>query len=78
MPDGSFLAVGSVGYELWDRDRRDEAEARGLSIYDHDPIIAQQLPGHLVVSGHRLVVIRSRDRVPPGSDAPGRYRGTRQ
>ena len=62
MPDGSFLAVGSVGYELWDPDRRDEAEARGFSSYDHDPIIAQQLPGHLVVSGHRLVVIRSTDR----------------
>ncbi len=61
MPDGSFLAVGSVGYELWDPSRRAEAEARGLRVMD-DAIINRQLPGKLVVSGHRLVAIRSRDR----------------
>lgn len=61
MPDGSFLAVGSIGHELWDPARRAEAEARGLRAFD-DAIINQQLPGKLVVSGHRLVVIRSRDQ----------------
>ncbi len=61
MPDGSFMAVGSVGHELWDFGRRAEAEARGLRIIE-DEIISQQLPGKLVVSGHRLVVIRSQDK----------------
>ncbi|MEE2658224.1 MAG: sialidase family protein [Candidatus Latescibacterota bacterium] len=60
MPNGRFVAVGSVGYELWDPGRRDEAEARGLQIYEGD-IINQQFPGKLIVSGHQLVAIRSRD-----------------
>ena len=61
LPDGTLMAVGSVGYELWDLERRSEAEARGLVVYD-DAIINQQLPGKLVVSGHRLCAIRSRDQ----------------
>ena len=61
LPDGTWMAVGSVGYECWNLDRRAEAEARGLRIIEDD-IVSGQLPGKLVVSGHRLSVIRSRDQ----------------
>ena len=61
LPDGTFMAVGSVGQETWDPDRRAEAEARGLRVHD-DHLIAQAYPGKLVVGGHRLSVIRSSDR----------------
>ena len=62
MPDGSFVAVASVGHELWDPERRAEADARGLRVFDKDAIINQMLPDHLVVSGHQLAVIRSHDQ----------------
>ncbi len=61
LPDGTWMAVGSVGYECWEPGRRAEAKARGLRIVE-DEIVNGQLPGRLVVSGHRLSVIRSRDR----------------
>ena len=61
LPDGTWMAVASVGYECWDPSRRAEAEARGLEIHEDD-IARRLLPGKLVVAGHRLSVIRSRDR----------------
>ena len=56
MPDGSWLAVGFSGYELWDPERLPEAEARGLRFREDE-----HFPGKLMVSSYKLVVIRSRD-----------------
>ena len=56
LPDGSYRAVTSVGFEVWPLERRAEAEGRGLSVDDHE-----QLPGQLLVGGHRLVSIASHD-----------------
>ena len=56
MPDGSFVGASTAGYELWDLERRAEAEARGLEAREH-----QHIPGKLLVRSYQLVVIRSRD-----------------
>jgi hypothetical protein len=61
LPDGTFMAVGSIGQEPWDPERRAEAEARGLRVYDDD-LLSGAYDGKLVVGGHRLAVIRSADR----------------
>ncbi len=60
LPDGTFMAVGSIGQEPWDPERRAEAEARGLRIHD-DELITSAYGGRLVVGGHRLAVVRSAD-----------------
>ena len=35
LPDGTFMAVASVGHEFWTLDRREEAEARGLRFVEN-------------------------------------------
>ena len=60
LPDGTLMAVGSVGHEFWTMDRREEAEARGLSFVE-DETYTSRFPGKLIITGYRLSVIRSRD-----------------
>lgn len=60
LPDGTLMAVGSVGQEIWPLDRREEAEARSLRFVD-DETYTSRFPGKLIISGYRLSVIRSRD-----------------
>jgi len=60
LPDGSFMAVGSVGREFWASDRREEAGARGLG-YIEDEAYTALFPDKLIILGYRLSAIRSRD-----------------
>ena len=56
MPDGIFLASGSVGWEVWTKDKAKEAEAMGLIVRDH-PHDASAI----IVGGHKMFVQRSSD-----------------
>ncbi len=60
LPDGTLMAVGSVGQEFWETDRREEAEARGLGLVK-DETYTTRFPGKLIIRGYQLSVIRSRD-----------------
>ena len=60
LSDGTFMAVGSVGPEIWALDRREEAEARGLSFVE-DETYTSLFPGKLIIKGHQISIIRSRD-----------------
>ena len=60
LPDGSFMAVGSVGHEFWRPDRREEAEARGLGFVEDETYTAL-FPGKLIILGYQLSMIRSGD-----------------
>ena len=56
MADGSFVSTGAVGYEVWDKDRRQEAEDLGLMVEAHptdDELV--------LVGGRRMFVQRSTD-----------------
>ena len=50
LPNGTWMAVPSVGYESWDPSPRAEAEARGLEIHEDD-IVRGQLPGNWLWQG---------------------------
>ena len=58
LPDGTYLAAGTVGFEVWPKDRREEAVDAGLSVRDH----ANHLGEEIVVSMPKMFVQRSRDR----------------
>ncbi len=58
MPDGTYLAAGTVGFEVWPRTRRAEAEALGLSVRDHPNLRGEEV----VVGMPKLFVQRSRDQ----------------
>jgi photosystem II stability/assembly factor-like uncharacterized protein len=56
MPDGSYLCAGSVGWQVWPADRRQEAEEKGLEPRPH-PVDEDVF----VVNADRLYVQRSTD-----------------
>ncbi|MBI3974053.1 MAG: exo-alpha-sialidase [Chloroflexi bacterium] len=59
LPDGTWLAVGAVGWQAWPAEREGEAEAEGLAVH------ARGLPGRpdlLAVDSNLLFVQRSRDK----------------
>lgn len=56
LPDGTFLCVGTVGWEVWEADRQSEAESLGHAVRPH-PADA----GQIIVGGHKLFVQRSND-----------------
>ena len=56
LPDGSYLAAGSVGWQSWPAEKRQSLEERGLEVHEH--------PGEAgkIVSGcDRMYVQRSAD-----------------
>src|SRR5688500_4218511 len=55
MPDGAWLATGTVGWEEWPAERGAEAEGRRLGVYPHED------DSKIVVGAHRLYVQRSTD-----------------
>jgi sialidase-1 len=57
MPDGSLLAAGAVGWEVWPAARAAEAEALGLRTASHPSGASDAL----MVMGHRLFAQRSPD-----------------
>ena len=57
MPDGSYLCAGSVGWQIWPAERREEAEGMGLVVRPH-----QVDADFIVVGGHKMFVQRSTDR----------------
>ena len=58
MPDGSYLAAGTVGFESWPVAARAEAEALGLSVRDHPNRLGEEV----VVGMPKLFVQRSTDQ----------------
>jgi hypothetical protein len=58
LPDGTYLAAGTVGFESWSADRAGEAEAMGVEARDHP----DGSPDKLVVATPKLFVQRSRDQ----------------
>ena len=58
MPDGSYLAAGAVGLEVWPRERQGEAEAMGLLEHDHPNGKGEEI----VIGMPKLFVQRSRDQ----------------
>jgi len=57
MSDGTFVASGSVGWEVWTKDKASEAKAMGLIVSNH-PNDANAS----IVGGHKLFVQRSSDK----------------
>ena len=41
LPDGSYLAAGTVGPEKWGADRRAEAAGRGLNIFEDEETLSR-------------------------------------
>jgi Neuraminidase (sialidase) len=64
MPDGTFLASGSVGWEVWPKDKAEEAKAMGLLVRNH-PNDADAIPSLRsrvsIVGGHKLFAQYSSD-----------------
>ena len=58
LSDGTYLAAGTVGLEVWPKDRREEAVEMGLSVRDHPNHLGEEI----VVGMPKLFVQRSRDR----------------
>lgn len=58
MPDGTYLAAGTVGFEIWAKYRQAEAEELGLSVRDHPNNLGQEL----LIGMSKLFVRRSRDQ----------------
>ena len=58
MPDGSYLAAGTVGFETWPKTRRAEAEALGQSVRNHPYRRGEEV----VVGMPKLFVQRSLDQ----------------
>ena len=56
MPDGTFLAAGSVGWEVWPTQRQEEALKQGLVVREHP-----SSSDSVIVGGRKLFVQRSRD-----------------
>tara|TARA_Y100000588_G_scaffold177449_1_gene191453 strand:+ start:15129 stop:16205 length:1077 start_codon:yes stop_codon:yes gene_type:complete len=56
LHDGTFLCVGTVGWEVWKADRKSEAEALGYAARPHPADNTR-----IVVGGSRLFVQRSTD-----------------
>ena len=56
MSDGSYLCAGSVGWQIWPVERREEAEGMGLVVRPH-----QLEADSIVVGGHKMFVQRSTD-----------------
>ena len=56
LPDGSYLCAGSIGWEVWNTDRKAEAESRSLLVRSH-PTDSDSI----IVGGHKLFVQRSTD-----------------
>ena len=57
MSDGSYLCAGSVGWQIWPAERREEAARLGLNVRPH-----QVDADSIVVGGHKMFVQRSNDR----------------
>ena len=57
MADGSYVAAGTVGFEVWSKERREEAKAMGLYTRDHPNLLGEEI----VVGMPKLFVQRSRD-----------------
>ncbi len=58
MPDGSYLSAGTVGFEVWPKDRQAEVESLGLTALSHPNNLGQDL----LVSMPKLFVDRSHDQ----------------
>ena len=58
MPNGTYLTAGTIGYEIWESSRREEAENSGLEVSPHPNGGFDQI----VVSCPKLFVQRSRDQ----------------
>ncbi len=58
MPNDTYLAAGTIGYEIWDANRKEEAERQGLTVISHPSGDTD----HIVVSCPTLFVQRSRDQ----------------
>ena len=57
QPDGSYLAAGTVGFEVWPKERAAEAEEQGLTARPHP-----DQGDDLMVGMPKLFVMRSRDQ----------------
>ena len=70
LKDGTYLCAGSTGSEVWDEDRRGEAEAAGMQVWPHP-----WLEGKITVRELKLFVQYSEDEGqnvgPQGVDAAG-------
>ena len=58
LDDGTCLTAGTVGFEVWSKARRSEAEEMGFSIHDHPNLRGEEI----VVSTPRIFTQRSNDR----------------
>ena len=58
LADGTYLAAGTVGFEVWSEERRGEAAEMGFSVRDHPNCLGQEI----VVGVPKLFVQRSEDR----------------
>ena len=56
LADGTYLCAGSLGSEVWDEDRREEAEAAGMLVWPHP-----WLEGKIAVRALKLFVQYSED-----------------
>ena len=56
LKDGTYLCAGSTGSEVWDEDRRGEAEAAGMQVWPHP-----WLEGKIAVRALKLFVQYSED-----------------
>ena len=57
QPDGSYLAAGTVGFEVWSKERAAEVEEQGLTARPHP-----DQSDDLMVGMPKLFVMRSRDQ----------------
>ena len=57
LKDGTYLCAGSLGSEVWDEDRREEAEAAGMLVWTHP-----WLEGKIAVRALKLFVQYSEDK----------------
>jgi hypothetical protein len=58
MPDDTYLAAGTTGYEVWEASRREEAEQEGFTVKPHP----SGDPDRVIVYSPKLFVQRSRDQ----------------
>ena len=56
MSDGTFLASGSVGWEVWAKDKAEEAKAMELAVHNHPHDV-----NAIIVGGHKMFVQFSSD-----------------